>query len=309
MRSVTPLNMSEVEILHECVLLTSSRGSVAVISLKEMDELFLLPAARDPLIRIFIGGKDIMLAYENGKARVWNVETREFRRSTGFDSAEDMLSAGKWAEVPFRSPAPVDCPVSKAVGPTPLGCDLGRLLQLDLRQLGRWLHSETESPLAALRGLLSVFLTFGINPAIDETCTSALGITPPAGPAAVGLEGPNRTVELALTSPSAAWRVSPTVTGLRQLAIVSLLRPFLDSPDHESAAADVIAYYTACLPDDALEADLELFAAFYLDSATDVHQAARMLFAARLSRIPNEKIEELVAEQQGHCEYSRAKQF
>jgi hypothetical protein len=267
-----------------------------------MDELFLLPAARAPLTRIFAGGKDIMLAYENGKARVWNVETREFRRSTGFDSAEDMLASGHWAEIPFRAPSAVDSPVSKATGPAPLGSDLGRLLQLDIRYLGQWLHAQNaESPLPALRGLLSVFLTFGINPAIDEMCTSSLGITPPAQPVAIGLEGPHRTVEVAITSPAAAWHVSPTATGLRQLAIVSLLRPFLDAPEYESSAADVIAFYTACLPDGALEAPLELFAAYYLDSASDVHQAARMLFAARLSRIANEMIVEFVADHQGQC--------
>ena len=61
--------------------------------------LFLIPAARAPLRRIFLGRKDIMLAYANGKARVWNVETHEFRRSTGLDAADDMLQSGDWAEM------------------------------------------------------------------------------------------------------------------------------------------------------------------------------------------------------------------
>jgi hypothetical protein len=267
-----------------------------------MDELFLLPAARSPLTRIFVGGNDIMLAYINGKARVWNVETREFRRSTGFDSAEDMLGNGTWTEVPFHTAQPRDDPLTKVVGPTPLGSDLVRLLQLDLRVLGKWLHREPG--LEALRGLLAVFLTFGINSAIDDMCTAILGITPPAHAAAIGLAG-KHGIKVVSTTPTGAWRVSPTVTGLRQLTIVTLLRPFLDSAEHESAAADVIAFYTACLPpdaSDASEADLELFTDYYLDSAPDVHQAARMLFAARLSRIPNEKIEQMVGDQQSHCE-------
>lgn len=61
--------------------------------------LFAIPAARGPLRKVFVGGKDIMLTYANGKARVWNVETMEFRRSTGLDAAEDMLQSGEWAEV------------------------------------------------------------------------------------------------------------------------------------------------------------------------------------------------------------------
>lgn len=63
------------------------------------DRLFIIPAARSPLRRVFICEKDIMLAYANGKARVWNTKTMEFRRSTGLDAAEDMLQTGKWTEV------------------------------------------------------------------------------------------------------------------------------------------------------------------------------------------------------------------
>jgi hypothetical protein len=40
-----------------------------------------------------------MMIYANGKARVWNVETLEFRRSTALDAAEDMLNVGDWAEM------------------------------------------------------------------------------------------------------------------------------------------------------------------------------------------------------------------
>jgi hypothetical protein len=61
--------------------------------------LFTIPAARAPLRTVFVGGRDVMLVYANGKARVWNVETREFRRSTGLDAAEEMLQVGDWAEV------------------------------------------------------------------------------------------------------------------------------------------------------------------------------------------------------------------
>lgn len=277
--------------------------------LRLTNRLYLIPAARAPLTRIYIGGDDILLAYEIQKARVWNVVTGEFRRSTGLDSADDMLNTKGWAEVRFQAAPPLDSPVSKVVGPLPFGADLGRLLQLDLRELGKWLSADKDSStLPALRGLLSAFLTFGINAAIDEVCTTHLGITRPAFPVAIGLEGwvcgvpadtrPHGTATVAYTSPEAAWQVSPTVTGLRQLAIISLLRPFLDSPDYDQHATDVVAFYSASLPENAAEADLELFAAFYLDSASDVHQAARMLFGARLSRMPNEEIEKMVATQQ-----------
>ncbi|BEJ14047.1 hypothetical protein CspHIS471_0312210 [Cutaneotrichosporon sp. HIS471] len=303
-RSVTLLKMEEAETLLGSLLVTSTCGSVSVVCLKELQQLFLIPAARAPLTKIYIGGDKvggdkILLAYEIQKARVWNVETGEFRRSTGLDAADDMLNEGDWAEVQFQAAPPLDSPVSKVVGPLPQRSDLGRLLQLDLRVLGQWLGSRSsESPLPALRGLLSSFLTFGINPAIDEVCIDNLGITPPSKPIAVGWEGPHATATVVFTSATGVWRVSPTATFLRQLAIVSLLRPFLDSPEHEQWAADVIAFYAASLPDDALEADAELFAAFYFDSAFDVHQAARMLFGVRLSRMSSEEIEALVSKWQ-----------
>jgi hypothetical protein len=41
----------------------------------------------------------MMMVYANGKARVWNVETLEFRRSTALDAAEDMLNGGDWQEM------------------------------------------------------------------------------------------------------------------------------------------------------------------------------------------------------------------
>ncbi|GMK53714.1 hypothetical protein CspeluHIS016_0103000 [Cutaneotrichosporon spelunceum] len=303
-RSVTLLTMGEVETLKGSLLVTSTCGSVSVVSLKELQQLFLIPAARAPLTKIYVGGDPaggdkILLAYEIQKARVWNVETGEFRRSTGLESADDMLNSGDWAEVQFQAAPPLDSPVSKVVGPLPHRSDLGRLLQLDLRALGKWLRRRSfESSLPTLRGLLSSFLTFGINPAIDEVCTTNLGITPPSKPIAVGWEGPHATATVAFTTATGVWQVSPTTTCLRQLAIVSLLRPFLDSPEHEQWAADVIAFYAASLPEDALEADAELFAAVYLDSAFDVHQAARMLFGVRISRMSNEEIEGLVSKWQ-----------
>lgn len=67
----------------------------------------------------------------------------------------------------------------------------------------------------------------------------------------------------------------------------------------------MVAYYSASLPEDTIEAGIDLFAGYYLDTAADVHQSARMLFGARLSRMPDEDIEKLVEARQDQCE-SRA---
>ncbi|KAK6908897.1 hypothetical protein I203_102903 [Kwoniella mangroviensis CBS 8507] len=295
-KDVALLNMSQAGTLQGCLLITSRDGTVGIISLKEMDDLFLIPASRTPLRRIFIEQKDILLAYANGKARVWNTQTQEFRRSTGLDAAKDMLQDGDWAEVLLtNTDENAALPPASSLPAEP--ADLGRLINFDLRELGRWLHSSknnpSHSPLSALRSLLSVFLTFGIDDRVDEICTGNLGIRRPHIPAVLGnsdIEGGQFNYAQGVD----VWSISPYMTGLRQLAIVILLRPFLDSPDHERWAAEVIAHYTASLPSLATEPDLHFFAEYYMDSSTDVHQAARMLFAARVGRMTSAEIDSTV---------------
>ncbi|WVF68617.1 hypothetical protein IAT40_003387 [Kwoniella sp. CBS 6097] len=296
-KSVSLLDMPQAGSLEGCLLVTSNDGTVGIISLKEMDDLFLIPASRTPLRRVFIESKDILLAYANGKARVWNTNTQEFRRSTGLDAADDMLGTGDWAEVPLFGPSFQSALTSAVSASSPAG-ELGRLVNFDLREFGKWLHSSknnpSHSPLAALRDLLSVFLTFGIDERVDDICINKLGISQPGTPLVVGQASENGSSELTYARGVDAWHVSATMTGLRQLVIVTLLRPFLDSPDHERWAAEVIAYYTASLPASVIEPDLEFFANYYMDPSPDVHQAARMLFAARVARMTKSEIEATV---------------
>ncbi|KAL7423894.1 hypothetical protein Q5752_001479 [Cryptotrichosporon argae] len=258
--------------LDHHIIVASVDGTVSIFSLDTMDPVFLIPAARAPLRNVFISHPDILLAYANGKARVWNVETQEFRRSTGLDAAEDMLQSANWS--------PID--LDKADDGVLSGTDL---LRLDMTQLSQWI--QTVPPLPTLRGLLSIFLTFGVNPAIDDLCLS-LGIHPPVRPAAIG-------PTLVHVADTAAWRVTSEYTGLRQLVVVALTLPFLDAPDAEKAAADIIAWYSSGLPDP-VEADLAYFAEYYMDPA--VHQAARMLFRTRLARMSNEEVDEVISAHQ-----------
>lgn len=113
--SIAMIDMAEAGVLQDHLLCVSQEGTIGVISLTNMEQyaavlsgvdtmlmpsLYLIPASRGPLRRVFVSGKDILLAYANGKARLWNVETMEFRRSTGLDAADDMLTSGSsWKEV------------------------------------------------------------------------------------------------------------------------------------------------------------------------------------------------------------------
>lgn len=67
-------------------------------------------------------------------------------------------------------------------------------------------------------------------------------------------------------------------------------------PDHEKAAAQVISHYTGRLSD--LDPDLALYAEYYLDPASDVQQAAKLLFKAKLDRMSEEQLADVLAEAQ-----------
>lgn len=287
------LDMPQAGPLHGTLLCTSQAGTVGIISLSEMEQLFLIPAARSPLRHIYLANTDILLAYANGKARVWNTETQEFRRSTGLDAAEDMLQAGNWTRVDLTK-RHTQTPLTACVAQPYAASQLGRLLNLDLRELGRWLHSSKNnphhSPLPALRSLLSILFTFGVSDKVDETCIRNLGVHKPEKPIMVGY-GSADTHEIVYAQGVDSWRISERITGVRQLAIITVLRPFLDSPDLEQWAAEVIAFYTASLPPNIIEPDLEFFASYYMDPSYDVHQAARLLFAARVGRLSGSEID------------------
>ncbi|WVQ75054.1 hypothetical protein IAR50_004663 [Cryptococcus sp. DSM 104548] len=294
-KSITVLDRPQAGPLRNCLLAASQAGTVALLGLDDMEPRFTIPAARSPLRAVHVSNQDILLAYANGKARVWNSNTQEFRRSTGLSAAEDMLVVGDWLEVDLQASGTEE-PIRMGTVGGKVNSELGRLLTVDLRLLSKWLHSAknnpSHSPLRALRALLSVFLTWGINDGIDEICEKELGIGRLEKGVVVGYG--DESYELAYASGADAWQASEKVTGLRLLAIVSLLRPFLDSPDMEPRAAEVIAFYTASLPATIVEPDLQFFASYYMDPSADVQQAARMLFASRVSRLSESDIEELV---------------
>ena len=64
----------------------------------------------------------------------------------------------------------------------------GRILSLDLRAIGKWAHSIrlSSSPLPALRAVLSMLLTYGLNKDIDDICQDKLGISKPHSTISVG---------------------------------------------------------------------------------------------------------------------------
>ena len=59
----------------------------------------------NPLIRVCVGGDNLLLIYGDRHARLWDVKTQEFWRAMTVDKADELVGQGGWAEwlaVPHR---------------------------------------------------------------------------------------------------------------------------------------------------------------------------------------------------------------
>lgn len=61
--------------------------------------LHLIPGSTSSLQRISVGGENLLLIYEDGRVRLWDVQTTEFWRSTSVDKAEELIAQGGWTEL------------------------------------------------------------------------------------------------------------------------------------------------------------------------------------------------------------------
>lgn len=62
--------------------------------------LYIVPASTAPLSRMHLGGENnLLLEYEDRRARLWDVKTREFWRSVSKDKAEELLGQGGWTSL------------------------------------------------------------------------------------------------------------------------------------------------------------------------------------------------------------------
>lgn len=60
--------------------------------------MYLIPASMHPLVRVCIGGDDLLLIYGDRHARLWDVRTREFRRVMSVEKANELVDQGSWVE-------------------------------------------------------------------------------------------------------------------------------------------------------------------------------------------------------------------
>jgi hypothetical protein len=61
--------------------------------------LYMIPGAPSPLERVSLGDSNLALVYGGNLARLWDVRTKEFWRSTTIDKVEEMFKQGGWASL------------------------------------------------------------------------------------------------------------------------------------------------------------------------------------------------------------------
>lgn len=81
--------------LHGCVACVSADSSVTMILLETLKTQYIIPGRAARLESLATRADEILLIYDDGKARVWDLRTQELRRSIAIDQAQALLDDGK----------------------------------------------------------------------------------------------------------------------------------------------------------------------------------------------------------------------
>lgn len=64
-----------------------------------MFSLHLVPGSSTNLDKLCLSGQNLLLVYVDGRVRLWDMQTTEFRRSTDADKAAELLGEGGWTQM------------------------------------------------------------------------------------------------------------------------------------------------------------------------------------------------------------------
>ncbi|KAI3482741.1 hypothetical protein L1887_54497 [Cichorium endivia] len=91
--------------LHGCVACTCADSSVTVVVLEGFRKLYTVPGRGARLTSLAVRADDLLLTYDDGKARVWDLRSQELRRSIATDQAQALVEDGKgWWSVKTIEP-------------------------------------------------------------------------------------------------------------------------------------------------------------------------------------------------------------
>ncbi|KAF8549736.1 WD40 repeat-like protein [Imleria badia] len=313
--------------LRGCALCVSVDGTIAVMAVDGFELLYVLPGASSPLSSIHYGGGEehdlLMVLYVGGSARLWDIKTGEFRRAMDTDKARDALSASGWFELPIDGR---DTRVSRTV--STLANDsatvdsmctftiaLERFMKLtavDAKASGNVLVSSVthSSALTHLRTLLSIVLTPGLSPDIDEVCELKLGIafsSGGVGHVSLCVEEPRSSGATTLynyQNVKNAWCVSGAVSASRAIAIITILKTMSLYEDISDDCQTVMTFYATSLQSVVgshfKAPDVVYLARQWLDASNELRHAARILFDSGVVKFSDEESCALVDAWQHH---------
>ncbi|KAI9138814.1 hypothetical protein BKA69DRAFT_1127055 [Paraphysoderma sedebokerense] len=151
------------------------------------------------------------------------------------------------------------------------------------------------------QSLFSAFMTWSIDPMIDQIAKEKFGVMEHLSNVTVGLRGVGGNISiLAPTYDTGvtSWCISPTMTAARLLAIITLTKSLLAFQGTEEDASLIITRYMTTIPEivgsEYCYSSLSYLARYWQDTSVDLQHAARCLFVATLSRLSSEKKKEVV---------------
>ena len=61
--------------------------------------LYIVPGSSAPLKRICLGEHNLLLIYDDQRARLWDTKTKQLWRSMGQEKAEELVTQGGWSDL------------------------------------------------------------------------------------------------------------------------------------------------------------------------------------------------------------------
>lgn len=61
--------------------------------------LYIVPGSSAPLKRICLGENNLLLIYDDQRARLWDTKTKQLWRSMALEKAEELITQGRWSDL------------------------------------------------------------------------------------------------------------------------------------------------------------------------------------------------------------------
>ncbi len=95
--------------LHGCIACVCADSSVTIILFEGFRQLYTVPGRGARLTSLAVRADELLVTYDDGKARVWDLRSQELRRSIATDQAQALVEDGKgwWTVKPIEAYSPL----------------------------------------------------------------------------------------------------------------------------------------------------------------------------------------------------------